>query len=537
MAQKRGRRLFLQGVGGIMLGLPVLASLERKGSAAGSPEPRRFLAVLSCSGHINTQWYPTHTPAGYQLTDDVFSGYGSCPGRPCKQDGTTYLHTKLPEDARYAYAPLTDFQQDSGISTILDESLNPFLSKMTLLRGIDYLSNVGHSNGNSSYLGNYNDSTQPEVSAACLATPTIDQVMAYSNKMYPTPTAKRSLHIACGWQAAGSATNYGIEEGTVELVNGIQDPLIVWQALFQGLTPDNETPEVDPNLSFLNAVNSDYKRLAKSPRLGSEDAQLLERHMTFLSEIESRIENFKPAECTPPSEPTSLNMWHLLTDPQALADGMSLMVDLAAAAVICDLTRVVTLNVTNALQDGEGSWQTSLHNSADVPSDWHHYAHDAFASSASMDNLVALNRWITKNVYARLLSKLDVTEGVDGSTFLDNSLVLWGNELSLSHYNICMPTLLAGSAGGAIETDRFIDYTDWQNAEGNPIEHGLLINGLPHNRLLVSCMQAMGLAPEDYEEEGVPGYGSQAMVYLPDTSWTSWWDLDHIGDPLPGLMT
>jgi hypothetical protein len=65
---------------------------------------------------------------------------------------------------------------------------------------------------------------------------------------------------------------------------------------------------------------------------------------------------------------------------------------------------------------------------------------------------------------------------------------------------------------------------------------------LPHNRFLVTCMQAMGLAPSDYEQGGVPGYGSQ--VKLLGNSPNGWsasnvghWDLAHIGDPLPGVLT
>jgi hypothetical protein len=537
MARRIGRRLFLQGGAGVLVGLPVLTSLMPRGYAGGATGPKRFLAVISCSGQINKQWYPIHTPPGYQLTDDVFAGQGNCPDRPCKQDGTTYLHTSLPEDDRYRYAPLTDFQTDQGISTILHESLNPFLEKMTLLRGVDFLSTVGHSGG-SSYLGNYNDSTSDTVRAACAPTTTIDELMAYSNVVYPQQTLTRALHFACGWQDSGSATNYGIPGGPVELVNGFQDPLTVWQNLFMGLRPDTgEPPKVDPNLSFLNAVYEDFSRLSKSPRLSSHDKQLLDRHVGFLADIESRIKNFHPAECTPPGEPPSINAWHLLTDPDQLAQAMGLMIDLGVAAIICDMTRIVTIHVTNALQDGGGSWQTSLHNSADVPSDWHHYAHDAFGSPSSMTNLVALNRWITKDVYARLLEQLDVPEGIDGSTFLDNSLVVWGNELSLSHYNITMPTVMAGGLRGTVKTNRFIDYCDWTNGEGNPIEHGILIPGLPHNRFLVTCMQAMGLTPADYEEPGVPGYASQEIVDPPYGWDSSWWDLSHIGDPLPGVLT
>jgi hypothetical protein len=536
MARRIGRRLFLQGAGGVLVGLPVLTSLEPRSNAQAASSIKRFFSLVTYSGQINKQWYPIHTPSGYQLTDTVFSGFGACPGRPCKQDGTTYLHARLPEDDRYGYAPLTDFQTDEGISTILHQALNPFLEKMTLLRGVDFMSNVGHSSG-SPFLGNYNESGSEPVRLASAPTVTIDELMAYSNRFYPTPPAMRALHWACGWASAGSATNYGIPGGPIELVDGYQDPFNVWQQLFMGINPPEETPKVDPNLSFLNAVYGDYHALTKNKRLGAHDRQLLERHVGFLSEIEGRLRNLQAVECTQPPQPPSINAWNLLEDPDQLRTAVELMVDLGVAAIICDLTRIVTLSVSNALQDGEGTWQTSLHNSADVPSDWHHYAHDAFGSESSMRNLLALNRWVTNEVFARILTKLDVTEGADGSTFLDNSLVVWGNELSLSHYNITMPTLIAGSAGGAIRTNRYIDYSKWQGEYANPIEHGVLIPGLPHNRFLVTCMQAMGLRPEDYEEGGTPGYGSQASVEPADGWATSDWELDEIGNPLPGVLT
>jgi hypothetical protein len=529
-----GRRIFLQGAGGILVGLPVLTSLPGRGLAGVPTLPKRFLCVISHSGQINKQWYPTYTPPGYQLTDAVFSGYGSCPGRPCKQDGTAFLHTPLPEDGRYSYALLTDFQTATGISTILHEPLNPFLKKMTLLRGIDFLSTAGHSSG-SSYLGNYNDASSTSVRSQCPPTPTIDEVMAYSSKVYAQTPPQRALHLACGWQDAGSATNYGIAGGPVETVNGYQDPATVWQKLFMGFSaPPN--PKVDPNLSFMNAVHGDFQRLSKNPRLGKHDSELLDRHVGFLNDIETRLKGIQPFACKAPAQAMSVDGSNRQTDPTQLKTAIGLMIDLAAAAVMCDVTRILTLHVSNAINDGQGTEQTSLHNSADVPSDWHHYAHFAYSEPSSMTNLAAINRWICKEVYARLLTQLDVPESANGSTYLDNSLVVWGNELGLNHYNITMPTVMAGSAGGVVKTNRYIDYCDWKNGEGNPIEQGLLIAGLPHNRWLVTCMRAMGLAPTDYEKGGVPGYGSQAMVDTPNGWDTTHWDLAHIGDPLPGVL-
>jgi hypothetical protein len=509
--------------------------LPRELAAQPTVAPRRFIALLSQSGQINTHWYPTHVPAGYQLRDDVFSGEGRCPGRPCKQDGTTHLHESLPEDGRYAYAPLTDFESPTGLSTVLHESLNPFLPKMNLVRGLDFMSTVGHSRASSSYLGNFNDSSQGGVRDAMAPMPTIDQVMAYSDRVYPVRPATRSLHLSAGSASGGSATDYGIAGGPVEIVDGYQDPLRVWEDLFQGLMVD-ETPREDPNVAFLNDMHEDYRRLSANPRLSRADRDLLERHIGFLSDIEAGLTAFRGAECFLPETPPSLRTWHLQEDPDILRNGVALLIDLAVAAMACDLTRVVTIKISNAAHDGAGTWQTSRHNSADVPSDWHHFAHDAFGAESSMRNLDAINRWIADEVFARLLSQLDVPEGTDGSTMLDNSLVVWGNELSLSHYNITMPTVTAGSCGGAILTNRYLDYCNWTGRYANPIDWGVLIPGVPHNRFLVSCMQAMGLEPGDYERDGLAGYGGQEMVSTPNGWSSDLWDLAAIGDPLPGFL-
>jgi hypothetical protein len=59
--------------------------------------------------------------------------------------------------------------------------------------------------------------------------------------------------------------------------------------------------------------------------------------------------------------------------------------------------------------------------------------------------------------------------------------------------------------------------------------------GLPHNRLLVSLMQAMGLSPADYERGGRKGYGVTDIVGKTARTFPTTWNLNEIGDPLPGL--
>ena len=112
--------------------------------------------------------------------------------------------------------------------------------------------------------------------------------------------------------------------------------------------------------------------------------------------------------------------------------------------------------------------------------------------------LKGINSWIASEVFAKLLAKLDVPED-GGSTYLDNSLVYWGNELGFNHIAYSVPCLLAGSAGGFIKPGRYLDYIDWDGRAYFSQEDGNVIKGIPHNQFLVTALQAMGLSPADYE--------------------------------------
>ena len=87
-----------------------------------------------------------------------------------------------------------------------------------------------------------------------------------------------------------------------------------------------------------------------------------------------------------------------------------------------------------------------------------------------------------------MLSRLEEAKEVDGSSLLDHSLVLWGNELGVgnSHTYMNIPWVLAGGAGGYLKTGRALKFPD-----------------LPHNDLLVSVCNAMGL--DDVTTFGIPG--------------------------------
>ena len=141
------------------------------------------------------------------------------------------------------------------------------------------------------------------------------------------------------------------------------------------------------------------------------------------------------------------------------------MMDLAAGLLACDVTRVMSLQLSRGFSDIVHTWlgHTSGH---------HTMSHDGMVRTTE---LTGIDNWYAKQV-AYLLGKLDaVNEGT--GTLLDNTLVVWGRELGNTSHNMSrVPMIMAGKAGGAMRTGRFLNY-----------------DGKEHAQLLVSVAQLMGM--------------------------------------------
>jgi hypothetical protein len=524
----RGRRMFLQSAGGAALGLPFLSSLlPRSARARAATGPRRFVAVMGQSGQMVADFWPSATPAGYQLRDTAYGG--------ARADGTTALPTKIP-GTNHFWAPLADFVGQT-LSPVLGADFEPFYSKMLLLRGLDYLQGTSHGTG--MMLGNYANCASAGAfeSRGLGHMPTIDQVLAYSGAFYDGTPRARSLEIATGSPGSLSDTDYGVAGGPIENIPAYLEPLHIWEDLFSDFI-DPKMPTEHPNRRLVNAVYDDYARLKQNGRMSAADKLALDRHMSFIDDIEAELAAGLSAACVRPEEPAFYEMGYPWQEVSSIADFqkvVELLVDIAVAAIRCDMTRVVTFQAQMGLTDATGTLATSYHSSDDVAGDWHDFAHDAVDESMDHAHINSLNRWVGQAIFRRFIEQLDVEESA-GETFLDNSLVYWGSELSMDHYVIGMPTVLAGGAGGCLKTGYYVDYTNLEGDYANPIlPWGVLIPGVPHNRLLVTILQSMGLAPSDYERDGMSGYGHREMFDGPYNLPASAYAMDQIGVPLPGI--
>jgi hypothetical protein len=519
------RRVFLRGAGGAVLAMPLLDSLfPAPAGAQSTGAPKRFIVFKSFSTQLIKEWYPRFAGNGYALKDSKYTG--------SKADGTTLLTQKLVNGLPYTWAPLSDLRTDNGISGILGPKLNPFLDKLTLIRGLDFLPAVNHNYG--ALLGNFSSCTSATPCAAdgLNDIPTIDQVLANSSKFYPQPPGQRYLHIS---QGVVDSMSYG--EGGQHL-KARTNPLDVYNDLFLGVQPSAEGAPAGPNPDVLlvDKVLDQYRALKQSPRLSSEDKLKVDQYVTLITEVQAKLTGVPTLSCIKPLEPQSLTN-NSGTDPSDIKAKWDIYLDLVTAALMCDRTRIITIGVHKALGPGPDPNNSTLsghyHSEDASGGTWHGLAHD-WNNSNSRRMLAGINNWIAQELFAKFLEKIDIPE-VGGSTILDNSLVYWGNELGFNHIAYSVPCLLAGGAGGAIKTGRYLDYIDWDGRAYFSQEDGNVIKGIPHNRFLVTALQAMGLSPADYERDGQKGYGSTSTSGRDGNLWPVDYDLSTVGDPLPGI--
>ncbi len=489
------------------------------------------MAIKTYNGAPVLDWLPRSAPAGYE-THGV--------------DGTVALSRMLPEATgrRYTgrWAPLSDFAA-TGVSNILTTALNPFLSSMLLLRGLDFMPGLNHNYGG--YLGNLGLNTAGTggpVSGAQINA-TIDHVLAASPCVYDrAPAGPRVLHVGSrrntsSYAPSNPADLLATGSGAIQQAQAFVNPRAAFQACFGSFMGGGPTEEPSLSARLVDRVLEDYRSAVRGPHLGAEDRVTLERHIAHLAALEERVNTMQNNRCGELTAPADLDTGGEFTvevgDIRTLFEAL---VDTVALALSCDVTRVVTLDVSKMIVDDGGDvfgmGDSENPNSAGR-SNWHLQAHTWDDNARRWLGLG--QRWVAEAVVARLLSRMaEVTES-DGESLLHHSVVLWGNELSFNHLNYSMPTALFGRAGGMLKSGRYIDYVDHDRPIRFRQHDGSVVEGVQYNRLLVTVLQAMGLSPDEYEREAGRGYGETRTIEKGD-GFARDYDDSNVGDPLPDIF-
>jgi len=398
------RRAFLGGAG-VALGLPWFTSLEHKQARAADPAPRRILAYYFPCGIHMPNWVPAAEGANYPLSPilaplvNVKNKVNVLTGlanRPAAPDGPGDHASGTGAFITVAHPKKTQGADiQNGIS--MDQVAAEVLKEFTRIPSLQLGIEAGSGIG--------------------------DCDSGYS----------------CAY-----ARNISWASATQPLPK-ITSPGVVFDQLFQGFDPTASAEETAKRLAYrtkiLDYVNDDAKAL--HARLGRTDQLKLDQYLTGITELEDKLAKAATGPtCEAIPRPD---------DPVDLAAHIEIMTDLMVLAFQCDATRVISFMLANA-----GSNRS--YDFLGVSGGHHDLSHHQDLQE-NFDKLTVIDTWEVQQ-FATLLEKLDAIEDVDGGTLLDNSLCFFSSEISdgNAHNHDDMPILLAGSAGGVIQSGRHIVY-------------------------------------------------------------------------------
>lgn len=259
-----------------------------------------------------------------------------------------------------------------------------------------------------------------------------------------------------------------------------EDPAKAFGALFASISDGSSSQNAKLTTlrtrrkSTLDAIKGELGRI--SAQLSGTDRERFQAHLAAIRGIETgldRLSSVSAAKCTKPTKPSGYGK---VSDRKNMPAVLKLHIDLLVQAMACDLTRVATISI------GRGGEYPFLN----INDKHHSLGHDVSKSTSARDKVRKIDTWHAQQV-AYLIKKL---KGVsDGSkTLLDNTLVVYSSNLAIGRHKWnSMPVLLAGSAGGALKTGRYLQY-----------------NGANHNDLLTSICHLMGL--DDVSKFGDTSY-------------------------------
>jgi Protein of unknown function (DUF1552) len=450
MTARLSRRMLLRGASGAALALPLLNDIHLARGQTAAPFPKRLIVVFTPNGTIQSAWNSTGSGASF------------VPGT-ILQPFVTAGHSKdLIAVQNMDGSPAMDGPGGDAHGT----AIGTLLTGIEVLSGMEFLAGCGIAGqfcGASGWPGGIS----------------IDQYIAKSIGM---STKFQTLDFSIKRMSGSIWSRMSYSEAAVP-VTPMDDPGVAFDRIFAdvGESATDQTRQASRRKSVLDAIMGRYSTLSSA--LSGADKMKIEAHLTALRDVESRVAVVDPVNgtCVKPMRPALTASAEVMANPSgmevenAAADvdvpqRNQLVRDLMVASLTCDLTRVGTMMLAPSRSDIFMNW-------LNINSSHHDLSHDPDSNTASAMKLVQINQWYATQVAALVTALKAVKEG--SGTLFDNTVVLWCNELGVgnNHSHQQLPMLLIGSAGGYLKTGQAVT----------------MPAGTPHNRLLITLANAMGV--------------------------------------------
>ena len=127
------------------------------------------------------------------------------------------------------------------------------------------------------------------------------------------------------------------------------------------------------------------------------------------------------------------------------------MFDLMKLAFETDSTRVITFSLAH---DGSNRSFQEI----DVVEGHHELSHHK-NNQGAIENVARIDKFYVEEL-SRFLASMDQKQDLDGSSMLDNSMIVYGsgNADGNLHTHTNLPVLLAGGGGGSMKPGRLVDH-------------------------------------------------------------------------------
>ena len=268
-----------------------------------------------------------------------------------------------------------------------------------------------------------------------------------------------ALHFGVGVQDTADPWTRMSYDGPNQPVTPLADPYDAYRKLYGNVREKKQVRSV------LDDLRSDLNQVAD--QLPEADRKLLIEHTKLVERMDKEYQagsSLNNLVAKPPELPEGLR-----NQNDSLPQLGRLQIDMLVNSFVNDFARVATLQYTKSVGQAKMNW-------LDIDDAHHTLSHEPDKNKDAYDKLVRINTWFAEEL-AYLLKKLESTPepGQKGS-MLDNTLVLWTNELGKgnSHTLNDIPFVLAG--GGF----------------GFKMGRCLPCAGSAHNRFLLSLAHAVG---------------------------------------------
>ena len=334
--------------------------------------------------------------------------------------------------------------------------LIPYQEDLILIDGLDFYTGNNHEGGMAAMLTN---GSGPATQGR-----SVDQVIASHIGVEDRFPSLEFGILTDPWGA--SIQTRMCYSGPQQWIHPDSNPQSMYRRMFGAVTEDQQALEnmIQRRQSVIDLVRGDLDNLHQ--RIGRVERQKVEQHLESIRAMERGLFPDETA-CERPPPTGRVNALDYTAVPQITRQ----QIDLAVTALACEMTSVTTVQLSHTVSPVVFSWagNTNTH---------HALSHTPDGDQANLNQLLRAEQWCASQ-FAYAIEKMKEQPSLDGEgSMFDDTLCIWVKELGDSRLHVCesVPFVIAGSAGGAFQTGRYLN-----------------AGGVSHSHLLVSLCQAFGV--------------------------------------------